>query len=147
MSVDKNCTSMQFYFFPPCSVPNDNNKQFFRTSHKRKHHMKKHYKTLPRLPTRMQTKENMNVIRTSLECNLGDISVCSPDELNVHWNVSAGGEASTSQRNCTVSCFNAPNNSSLSFKQTGASAKEHYFCGVRVWVKEHLKFFFKWNIF
>lgn len=82
-------------------------------------------------------------IHTSLECNLGAISVCSPDELNVHWNVSAGGDASTSHRNCTVSCFNAPNSSSLSIRQTGASFKKIKVKNFKSFIRQHDFYFIK----
>lgn len=137
-STQKKCTSLlSFLFFASVSCDaykklqkhaisfHDNNIHFCASpiyTRDGEHHMKKHDKTFP-VPQHRQRLAKSHTIPTSLECNLGDISVCSPDELNVHWNVSAGGEASTSQRNCTVSCFNAPNNSSLSLKQTGASAK------------------------
>lgn len=58
---------------------------------------------------------------TSLECRRDGSSVCSPDELNVQWKDSAGGDASTSHLSCSVSCFRAPKSSSRSTAQTGAS--------------------------
>lgn len=60
--------------------------------------------------------------QTSLECNRAGRSVGSPDELNVQWNESAGGEASTSHFSVSVSCLSAPSNSSWVEPQTGASA-------------------------
>lgn len=61
---------------------------------------------------------------TSLEWSLAGSSVCSPDELNVQWKDSAGGDASTSHLSCSVSCLSAPSSSSRSVPQTGASANE-----------------------
>lgn len=60
--------------------------------------------------------------QTSVECSFAGRSVGSPDELNVQWNESAGGEASTSHFSVSVSCLSAPNNSSWVEPQTGASA-------------------------
>lgn len=59
--------------------------------------------------------------RTSLECSRDGRSVGSPDELNVQWNESAGGDASTSHFNVSVSCLSAPNSSSCIVPQTGAT--------------------------
>lgn len=61
---------------------------------------------------------------TSLECKRDGKSVCSPDELNVQWNDSAGGDASTSHFNVNVSCLRAPSNSSCIVKQIGASVRK-----------------------
>lgn len=58
---------------------------------------------------------------TSLECSWDGRSVCSPDELNVQWKVSAGGEASTSHFSVSVSCLRAPSSSSCSLRQVGAT--------------------------
>lgn len=71
--------------------------------------------------------------QTSLECNRAGRSVGSPDELNVQWNESAGGEASTSHFSVSVSCLSAPSNSSWVVPQTGASA-----------MKETKKLWTKW---
>lgn len=56
--------------------------------------------------------KNVFCFHTSLECKRAGSTVCSPDELNVQWNDSAGGDASTSHFNDKVSCFRAPSNSS-----------------------------------
>lgn len=61
----------------------------------------------------------MNI--TSLECKRDGSSVCSPEELKVQWNDSAGGDASTSHFNDKVSCLRAPSNSSWRAEHTGAS--------------------------
>lgn len=58
---------------------------------------------------------------TSLECNLAGKSVGSPDELNVQWNESAGGDASTSHFSVSVSCLSAPKSSSCVVRQIGES--------------------------
>lgn len=63
---------------------------------------------------------------TSLECSLDGSSVCSPDELNVQWNDSAGGEASTSHFSVNVSCFSPPKTSSRSVEQIGASERFYF---------------------
>lgn len=61
---------------------------------------------------------------TSLECNRAGKSVDSPDELNVQWNESAGGDASTSHFNVSVSCLRAPKSSSCVVLQMGASERK-----------------------
>lgn len=61
---------------------------------------------------------------TSLEWRRAGRSVGSPDELNVQWNESAGGEASTSHFNVSVSCFRAPISSSWVVEHIGASKRE-----------------------
>lgn len=60
---------------------------------------------------------------TSLEWRREGSSVCSPDELNVQWKESAGGDASTSHLSVSVSCFSAPSSSSCSAAHTGASGQ------------------------
>lgn len=70
---------------------------------------------------------SLTYLLTSLECNCDDNSLCSPDELNVQWNESAAGDASTRHFNCNVSCFKAPESSSWSAAHTGASGMREFF--------------------
>lgn len=59
----------------------------------------------------------------------------SPELLKVHWKVTKGGFASSSQRRATVSCFNAPWSSSRSSWHVGTSDDEEKYEQVLITVE------------